>query len=642
MKSYSENILSRVITVIKSAVSRVHPFVLIVSCVGILIAYLVGMYATGSFHNASRWMGALLACTSVVMVLQAETFRNSLRPAWMRMLGTFIGVVIGYIYLRFFHFTIVGMLLSVFLLEMFCMMLNIYSKSRIATITLIIILLISQMEPNVDPLTNCLLRFFESCVGVGVGLLLLWIIELWGKLSRRQPLESADVQFDMESMPLRMGHLRVAAVASLEQFAGGALATLVGVVLPMYKLLDQQLPAPTQGFVASMSLIGIMVGSLVIGGWSDRRGYLLPFRLCPIVVLVGSLLAMWMDNLAGLIVGLFMMGFGIGGGYSLDADYISEIMPRRSRLVMVGVAKASSALGNVIAAFVCYYLLRVWGEAEYWNRLMLIISAVAVVAILCRLSFAESPGWLMAHGYRVEAERSVQYFLGRDVVMRGSIEQRDANSERGKNEWSELLSLKNWRRVIFSGVPWACEGFGVYGVGVFLPILIMALGLGDATSGIEHVISAVKLSGWINLFVLAGFVVGLFLVGRLWHVRQQTWGFWLCAVGLTLLLVGYTKHLPHWILIAGFILYELTLNAGPHLITYVIPAQIYSVADRGAGTGLAAAFGKMGGILGVFLMPILLKLGGVTLVLCVVIALQIVGGVVTWSLGRKVLPESNG
>ena len=86
----------------------------------------------------------------------------------------------------------------------------------------------------------------------------------------------------------------------------------------------------------------------------------------------------------------------------------------------------------------------------------------------------------------------------------------------------------------------------------------------------------------------------------------------------------------------------MTLNAGPHLITYVIPAQIYPVTDRGAGTGLAAAFGKMGGILGVFLMPILLKMGGVTLVLCVVIALQVVGGVVTWSLGRKVLPERNG
>ena len=641
MKEHFIKFLSRVKTVFKRAVSRVHPFVLVVSCVGILIAYLVGMYATGPFHKASRWMGALLACTSVVMVLQAETFRNSLRPAWMRMLGTFIGVVIGYIYLRYFHFSIIGMLLSVFLLEMFCMMLDIYSKSRIATITLIIILLISQMEPNVDPLTNCLLRFFESGVGVGVGLLLLGVIERWNTfINKLRSSNSGSEEVDMESMPLRLGHLRVLAIASLEQFAGGALATLVGVVLPMYLLVSgHHLSAVTQGVVASMSMVGIMIGSLFVGAWSDRHGYLRFFRLCPVIVLTGSLLVVWMDNIIGLIVGLLIMGFGIGGGYSLDSDYISEIMPRRSRLVMVGIAKATSALGNVVVAFLCYFILGVWKSPEAWNKMLLLISLIALVTILCRVRFTESPGWLMAQGYRAEAERTVKYILGQDVVMRGEIEQRDADVERGKNEWRELFLFKNWRRVVFSGVPWACEGFGVYGVGVFLPVLIMALRLGGNTTGMEHITTAVKLSGWINLFVLAGFVGGLIVVGRVWQVRQQMWGFWLAALGLVLLWIGYVMHLPDWTMIAGFIIYELMLNAGPHLITYIVPAQIYSIADRGAGIGLAAAFGKAGGILGVLFMPILLKAGGVELVLGVVPVLLIIGGVVTWLVGRRVMPR---
>ena len=642
MKEFATSFLSRVQTSVARAIARVNPFVLVVSCVGILIAYLVGIYATGSFHRASRWMGALLACTSVVMVLQAGNFRDSLRPAWMRMVGTFIGVLIGYTYLRLWHFSIGGMLLSVFLLEMLCMMLGIYSKSRIATITLIIILLISQMEPNVDPLTNCLLRFFESAVGVGVGLLLLWVIALWNRFRHYMLHRGEDgSMLDMESMPLRWGHLRIVAVASLGQLAGGALSTLVGVVLPMFLLVGKHhLSATSQGLVASMNLIGIMIGSLAIGAWSDRHGYLRFFRLCPIIILAGSLLTLFMDNLAGLVVGLLLMGFGVGGGYSLDSDYISEIIPRRQRLTMVGVAKASSAVGNVFVAFACYYLLGVWKSPEAWNKLLLLISLIAIVAILCRIRFAESPGWLMAHGHKGEAERVVKYFLGDDVTLRGEIEQRDATAERGKNEWAQLLSRSNWRRVIFSGVPWACEGFGVYGVGVFLPILIMSLGLSDGQSGgIEHIVSAVKLSGWINLFVMMGFVVGLICVERVWHVRQQTLGFLICAMGLALLWVGYVMHLPHWIMIVGFIVYELMLNAGPHLITYILPAQIYPVAERGAGIGLAAAFGKVGGILGVFLMPILLKVGGASLVLGVVVAIQLLGGAVTLALGRSVLPE---
>lgn len=171
--------------VIRRAVSRVNIVVLFTSCIGICVAYVVGVYITGPFHKVSQWMGALLACTSVVIVLQAGNFRESLRPAVMRVLGTFIGAVIGYAYLKYFHFSLFGMLCAIFLLELMCMLLGIYPKSRIATITLIIILLITQMEPDMNPLTNCLLRLFESVVGVGVGVMLLWVIDRWNHLRQR-------------------------------------------------------------------------------------------------------------------------------------------------------------------------------------------------------------------------------------------------------------------------------------------------------------------------------------------------------------------------------------------------------------------------------------------------------------------------
>ena len=225
------------------------------------------------------------------------------------------------------------------------MLLGIYSKSRIATITLIILLLITQLEPNMNPLTNAALRFFESVAGVGVGVALLWVIELWTRLRTRLSHSGCEegCQIDMEQMPLRWGHLRVVAIASAEQFMGGALATLVGIVIPMLQLVaNPSLSAFMQGLVASMSLVGIMVGSLVIGGLSDSYGYLRYFRLCPFIVLVGALLVMWIDDVWGLAVGLFIMGCGIGGGYSLDSDYISEIMPRKWRYQMVGVVKSSS------------------------------------------------------------------------------------------------------------------------------------------------------------------------------------------------------------------------------------------------------------------------------------------------------------
>lgn len=223
---------------LRDAVGRMHPSVSFVSCIGVLLAYLTGVYITGSLHEASRWMGAMLACTSLVVVLQSHNYKDSLRAGWTRVLGTFLGALVAYIYLKIWPFSIVGMLASVFVLEMLCMLVGIYQNNRIATITLLIILLVSQMTPHVSPAVNCLLRFTESVVGVGVGVALLWVLERWKRWL--EPQEHANIATDknmnMDTMPLRWGHFRVLIVASLGQITGAGLATLVGVILPMIQI----------------------------------------------------------------------------------------------------------------------------------------------------------------------------------------------------------------------------------------------------------------------------------------------------------------------------------------------------------------------------------------------------------------------
>lgn len=474
---------------------------------------------------------------------------------------------------------------------------------------------------------------------------------------------------NMDTMPLRWGHYWVLIVASMGQIVGAGLATLVGVIIPMIQIIRHpELTSLQQGLIGCTSLIGITIGSLLFGRLSDKYGYLFFFRLCPLIVLSASLLAYFTATLPWLVVGLFLMGLGIGGGYSLDSDYISEIMPQRWRLFMVGVAKAASSLGNILVALICFFLLKDWHNPELWNRLLLIVSVFALVMILSRIHFAQSPGWLMSHNRPAEAEVAVRFFLGSDVEVIekgqagetgihhhigadmevGEIRNRQRKADVEKVTLSKLFHGKNLKRVIFSGVPWACEGLGVYGIGVFLPILVMALGLepangtvigGKAIEAFHRIVNSVEITVWINLFILPGFALGLFLVNRWYHVRIQVWGFVLCAVGLILLLVAYTFHLPIWLAVAGFMMFELFLNAGPHLMTFIIPSQIYPVADRGEGAGLAAAIGKMGAVLGVLFIPMLLSWGGAELVLVVSIIVQLLGAVITGVIGKDVLPD---
>ena len=94
------------------------------------------------------------------------------------MFGTFFGAVIAYVYLLLFPFSLLGMIATVFLLDILCMLLGIPDNGKMATITLVIILLISKMSPSISPFVNGVLRFSEATVGALIGIALAWGVEL--------------------------------------------------------------------------------------------------------------------------------------------------------------------------------------------------------------------------------------------------------------------------------------------------------------------------------------------------------------------------------------------------------------------------------------------------------------------------------
>lgn len=440
---------------------------------------------------------------------------------------------------------------------------------------------------------------------------------------------------NIATMPMTWRHYKIVGIASLGQLIGTAVATIVGIIIPMLNIiLHPELSGFMQGLIGAIDLAGICIGAVIFGRLSDKYGYLLFFRLCPLLIFVASTIAVFVNDVATLTVCLFFVGFGIGGEYSLDSDYVSELMPDRYKSLMVGITKAASAFGNIIAAAICFGLLMYWKDAEFWSRLMWIISIIAAVMFLLRIRFYQSPGWLISKGKYNEAREVVKKFLGNNVDI--TIPQPQAAPAPAPTQKSNLFEFigKNWRKVMLSGVPWACEGLGVYGIGVFLPILVMALGLEHNIPGqaaIYHVADSVKITLYISCIILPGFIFGLWLINKGRSITAiQTWGFLLCTISLGILMPAYSLHWNKWIAIGAFMGFEFFLNMGPHLITYVLPPRIYKVSERGQGVGLAAAVGKIGAVLAVFIIPILLDAGGAMLVLGVSAAVMAVGAIITF------------
>lgn len=439
------------------------------------------------------------------------------------------------------------------------------------------------------------------------------------------------MSYTINNAPLSWRHFWITAVASLGQLIGTGLATLVSIIIPLYQInAHPELSSFMQGLIGAMDLIGIVFGSVVFGRLSDQYGYLKFFRLCPLIICAASVAALIFPNIPVLIVSLFIMGFGIGGEYSLDSDYISELMPAKWKFIMVGGAKAASALGNIAVAGICFLIVKDWTDANLWPQLLWIMIIISALMFVTRIRFWESPTWLAGHGDMTEAEIDAHHFLGNNVNVAPPVTKPVAKPSQKISSWKFIKN--NWRNVIFTGIPWACEGLGVYGIGVFLPILVMALGIEHVAPGeskLMHVANSVEVTFWISCIMLPGFVLGLFLINRMKGGKIQWLGFFLSALSLTVLLYSYHYGLSKWLSIGAFMAFELFLNMGPHLMTYVLPAKVYPVDVRGQGSGLAASIGKIGAVLGVFCIPVLLKAGGTTLVLVVSIAVMLIGGIVT-------------
>ncbi len=170
---------------IVNVILRVHLGTAFLKCIAVLLSYFFGSYVTGHFHEESEVIGAMLACTSAIVVLQDNDLKNSLHNAWLRVLGTFIGAFIAWIYLLFYSFSVMGMVVAVFVLEIICMLLKVPDNGKMATITLAVVLLISKEYPGLPPWENGLLRFSEAAVGAGIGIFMVWIEFVFQRIWKR-------------------------------------------------------------------------------------------------------------------------------------------------------------------------------------------------------------------------------------------------------------------------------------------------------------------------------------------------------------------------------------------------------------------------------------------------------------------------
>ncbi|MGH3772999.1 MAG: MFS transporter [Pseudonocardiaceae bacterium] len=198
-------------------------------------------------------------------------------------------------------------------------------------------------------------------------------------------------------------------------------ATGVGAVLNEPQTLN--LSSAAVGLIATVYLMGEVVGALVFGRMSDKWGRRNLFMITLSVYLVGSgLTALTLGNGAGWIVFLyltrFIAGTGIGGEYAAINSAIDELIPARYRgRVDIGVNGTYWA-GAILGTLGTFVMLNVLSPSIGWRVGFLIGPVLGLVILLVRRNLPESPRWQVMNGREQAAEESIS-FIEHEVARSG-------------------------------------------------------------------------------------------------------------------------------------------------------------------------------------------------------------------------------
>jgi MFS transporter, putative metabolite transport protein len=422
----------------------------------------------------------------------------------------------------------------------------------------------------------------------------------------------------------------------------------LGVAMPLI-IAEFNIGPDVVGLIGAALVLGAVFGAGFGGPVADRLGRKRLMLADMMIISAGAATSALANGPTTLFIGQLIVGVGVGIDFPVSSTYISEVSPKRSRARMMVATIACQSVGMLFAAAITLLLLKNVESAQNWRLFLATEGVIALLFFLLRLSEPDSPHWLMTRGKFARAAHAFIHIIPeqREAVLQLTSHAREkslANSIAPAEAPSlGILFSRPYRaRTVLVAVPWFLMDIATYGVGLFTPIILGAIDISGQRGGlISRDLANARGSAVIDLFLLFGFLLGIWAVPRFGRIRMQAIGFGSIAVGMLILMTAVrlsnspasAGHIP--LVFAGFVLFNLLMNAGPNATTFTLAPILFPTQLRATASGFAAGVAKIGATLGVFVLPILKGRFGIPAVLGMVAAVSLMGLVITLVFGRE-------
>ncbi|MBS4219582.1 MFS transporter [Bacillus sp. FJAT-49711] len=321
--------------------------------------------------------------------------------------------------------------------------------------------------------------------------------------------------------------------------------------------IEWNLTPSQMGWIGSINSIGMVVGALVFGMMADKIGRKNVFMLTLVLFSVGSGLSALTTTLAAFMILRFVVGAGLGGELPVASTLVSESVEAKERGRIVVLLESFWAVGWLVAALISYFVI-----PEYGWRVALIITAFpAFYAIYLRLKLPDSP--------QFSAKKKMTQSVFQNI--------------------REVWSKKYVKATVMLWIVWFMVVFSYYGMFLWLPSVMVMKGF-SLIKSFEYVLI-------MTLAQLPGYFTAAWIIEKVG--RKFVLSTYLLGTAISALIFG-NADTTAILLISGIFLSFFNLGAWGALYAYT-PEQ-YPAIIRGTGAGMAAAAGRVGGVLGPLLV----------------------------------------